>query len=83
MNPFTWIGRVLLWLIFWPVGLWRSLAHGRNRRHKELVRAIKGDEPKRGVDIVDVWHRIRSWHAVLQWMLAGLVVLIVWVGNSG
>ncbi len=41
------------------------------------MRAIKGDEPKRGVDIVDVWHRIRSWHPALQWMLVAPKILEV------
>lgn len=29
--PACWVGRVLLWLIFWPVGLWRSLRHGAKK----------------------------------------------------
>lgn len=36
-----WAARVALWIVFWPVGLWRSIRHGRNRRHAELVAALK------------------------------------------
>lgn len=25
--PLCWAGRVLLWLVAWPLGLWRSLRH--------------------------------------------------------
>lgn len=27
--PACWVGRVFLWLVFWPAGLWRSIRHGR------------------------------------------------------
>ena len=27
-RPLCWAGRVLLWLVFWPAGLWRSIRHG-------------------------------------------------------
>jgi len=27
-----WLGRVCLWLLFFPVGLWASIAHGRRKR---------------------------------------------------
>lgn len=27
-----WFGRVCLWLVFWPLGLWRSIVHGQAKR---------------------------------------------------
>ena len=27
-----WFGRVCLWLIFWPFGLWRSIVHSNAKR---------------------------------------------------
>lgn len=30
--PAKWIGRVLLWLVLWPVGLWRSITNSRSKR---------------------------------------------------
>lgn len=27
LGPMLWAGRVVLWLAFWPLGLWRSLRH--------------------------------------------------------
>lgn len=31
-GPSKWLGRVTLWLVFWPVGLWRSIVHGQDKR---------------------------------------------------
>lgn len=28
-RPACWCGRVLLWLVAWPLGLWRSIKHGQ------------------------------------------------------
>jgi len=34
--PLKWAGRVTLWMIAWPVGLWRSWAnHKRNEKARE------------------------------------------------
>lgn len=33
-EPAKWFGRVFLWLVFWPVGLWRSIVHGRDKRER-------------------------------------------------
>ena len=36
------LGRIFLWLVFWPVGLWRSLRHSQrkdlDRLRKDLER---------------------------------------------
>lgn len=29
VGPVTWAGRVGLWLVAWPIGLWRSIRHGQ------------------------------------------------------
>jgi hypothetical protein len=33
-----WCGRVLLWFLFLPVGLWRSYRHGATKRTVKAVR---------------------------------------------
>lgn len=35
-----WLGRVTLWLVFWPVGLWRSVVHGRRKHEKRQAELI-------------------------------------------
>lgn len=30
-GPAKWFGRVLLWLVLWPAGLWRSIRHGKRQ----------------------------------------------------
>lgn len=46
MRPFYWMGRVTLWVVFWPLGLWRSIGHGR-RKHERRVEEIM----RRGADM--------------------------------
>ena len=29
--PACWLGRVVLWLVAWPVGLWRSIRHSQRK----------------------------------------------------
>lgn len=41
-EPLKWLGRVSLWLLFWPVGLWRSLRHGRKNREARERRGYEG-----------------------------------------
>lgn len=38
-RPLCWAGRVTLWLVFWPLGLWRSWRAGRRRDHLRARRA--------------------------------------------
>ena len=38
MGLIKWMGRVMLWLVFWPVGLWRSIHHGRKKAIEQAVR---------------------------------------------
>lgn len=37
--PLKWLGRVSLWLVFFPAGLWRSIVHSRNTRDAKMRRA--------------------------------------------
>lgn len=40
-GPTKWFGRVLLWLFMWPLGLWRSIVHGRKGREKKERRGYR------------------------------------------
>lgn len=42
--PLTWFGRVLLWIVFLPIGLWRSVRHGRRKETDRLVRQINSQQ---------------------------------------
>jgi hypothetical protein len=44
-------GRIVLWILFWPAGLFRSLMHGKHKReridaqrHAEMLDALKRRE---------------------------------------
>lgn len=49
MGFIKWLGRVTLWVVFLPLGLWRSIRHGKNKRQAEVLRAIQaqtmGNQP--------------------------------------
>lgn len=45
MRVFTWFGRVLLWVVFLPIGLWRSIRHGRRKETERLIRQINQQKP--------------------------------------
>ena len=40
-GPVKWLGRVLLWLVLWPVGLWRSIVHRSDARDARMRRGAK------------------------------------------
>lgn len=40
MRVFTWLGRVVLWIVFLPVGLWRSIRHGRRKETDRLIEQL-------------------------------------------
>jgi hypothetical protein len=40
-GPTKWLGRVSLWLLFFPLGLWRSIAHGRKGREARERRGYR------------------------------------------
>ncbi len=33
-GPAKWVGRMLLWIFLWPVGIWRSLVKSRKTRER-------------------------------------------------
>jgi len=37
-----WAGRVTLWVVFWPLGLWRSWRHGRDKDMARLEQKLRG-----------------------------------------
>lgn len=39
--PLFWAGRVTLWIVFLPFGLWRSLRHGQQKERRKLERTIE------------------------------------------
>jgi hypothetical protein len=40
-GPTKWMGRVLLWLLFWPLGLWRSSVHHGDTRYAKMRRGTR------------------------------------------
>lgn len=40
-EPTKWLGRVSLWIVFWPIGLWRSVRHGRKNREARERRGYR------------------------------------------
>ncbi len=39
-----WCGRVTLWLVFLPLGLWRSIKHGQKQRQERLLHDMRQRE---------------------------------------
>jgi hypothetical protein len=40
-EPLAWLGRMLLWLTFFPAGIWRSLRKSRKNREARERRGIR------------------------------------------
>lgn len=40
MRPLYFLGRLAAWITFPPIGLWRSLRHGRKSSERRLAREI-------------------------------------------
>ena len=36
--PFTWLGRVLLWVFLLPVGIWRSYVHHSKKKERKRLK---------------------------------------------
>lgn len=36
-----WTARVGLWLVCWPLGLWRSIRHGRKKNNAKVLAEVK------------------------------------------
>jgi hypothetical protein len=44
VAPFFYIGRILLWILILPIGIWRSLVHHRKKGQRQMRRELrKGD----------------------------------------
>lgn len=41
-EPLCWAGRMSLWLLLFPIGLWRSVRKGRKNRELRERRGYKG-----------------------------------------
>ncbi len=39
--PFFLLGRILLWIVVFPLGLWRSLRHGAKKDKRKIIEEIK------------------------------------------
>jgi hypothetical protein len=40
-EPAKWLGRVSLWVLFFPLGLWRSVRHGRKTSEAKQRRGYR------------------------------------------
>ena len=40
LAPVFWAGRVSLWLLFLPLGLWRSIRHGKKQSERRQAKLI-------------------------------------------
>jgi hypothetical protein len=40
MAPVFWLGRVTLWIVFLPLGLWRSIRHGKKQSERRQAKLI-------------------------------------------
>jgi hypothetical protein len=41
LAPVFWLGRVLLWIVFLPVGIWRSLSHHRKKESRKTLKKVE------------------------------------------
>jgi hypothetical protein len=41
LAPFTWLGRVLLWILIFPIGVWRSLRHHRKKGERRSAQKME------------------------------------------
>lgn len=46
MAPVFWLGRVTLWVLFFPLGLWRSVRHGRKESERRQAKLIAEEMKK-------------------------------------
>lgn len=46
MSFICWIGRVALWLLFWPLGLWRSIKHSQRKRDDRIIDELRNLQPR-------------------------------------
>ena len=48
LAPFLWLGRVSLWILFFPLGLWRSVRHGKKQSERRQAKLFAKELDKRG-----------------------------------
>lgn len=41
LGTVTKLARICLWIVFWPLGLWRSIRHGRKKDNAKLLAEVK------------------------------------------
>ena len=46
MAPILWLGRVILWIVFLPLGLWRSIRHGKKQSERRSA-ALLAEEMRK------------------------------------
>lgn len=44
--PLFWLGRVALWILILPVGIWRSLVHHRKKGQRKAVEEMRREMRK-------------------------------------
>lgn len=51
MAPVFWLGRITLWILVLPLGIWRSLVHhrkkGERRMEKRMEKILERDSRNR------------------------------------
>lgn len=41
LTPFFFLGRISLWVLFLPLGIWRSLVHHRKKGQRNAVAEMR------------------------------------------
>lgn len=41
LAPVFWLGRVTLWILVFPIGIWRSLRHHRKKGQRNAVKQMR------------------------------------------
>jgi hypothetical protein len=47
MGFVKWLGRVTLWIVFLPLGLWRSIRHGKKQSENRQAKLLADELRKR------------------------------------
>lgn len=48
LAPVFWLGRVTLWILVFPIGIWRSLRHHRKKGQRKTIEAVRKEMRKDG-----------------------------------
>jgi hypothetical protein len=41
MAPILWLGRITLWILILPLGIWRSLVHHRKKGERRMEKRME------------------------------------------